>query len=99
MKYKRQLMTGMFALALLASGASAFAADIPVTTGSKMVQQTGQIKMKSGSTDGVIDAKDAKGKDLETKDDTVKKVMKKKHKKTSKIHTQSTTIPTTKPLQ
>jgi hypothetical protein len=102
MKYKRQLMSGMFALALLASGTSVFAADIP-TTGSKTVQHTNQVKMKSSSSDGVIDAKDKNGKDIETKDDTTKKVIKKKHKKTSKVHVQFTAVPTstttTKPLQ
>jgi hypothetical protein len=94
MKYKRQLMTGMFALALLATGSSVFAADIPVT-GLKTMQQTNQVKMKSGSTDGVIDAKNSKGKDLETKDDTVKKIIKKKHKKTSKIHAPTTSTTST----
>jgi hypothetical protein len=99
MKYKRQLMSGMFALALLASGTSVFAADIPVT-GSKMVQQTHQVKMKSGtSNDGIIDAKDANGKDLETKDDTVKKVSTKKAKKV-RTHVKTTKpITTTKSLQ
>lgn len=99
MKYKRQLMGSMFALALLASGTSVFAADIPVT-GSKMFQQTHQVKMKSGaSNDGIIDAKDANGKDLETKDDTVKKVSNKKAKKI-RTHVKATKpITTIKPLQ
>ncbi len=103
MKYKRQLVSGMFALTLLVTGSSAFAADIPVI-GSKMMQQTNQVKMKSGvSKDRIVDAKDANGKDLETKDDTVKKVSTiKKHKKahTMKVKNTSTisTTPATKPL-
>lgn len=98
MKYKRQLMSGMFALALLASGTSVFAADIPVT-GSKMVQQTHQVKMKSDSSDGVVDAKDKNGKDLETKDDMVKKVATVKHKKSVKTHKVKATTTVVKPAQ
>ena len=95
MKYKRQLMSGMFALALLASGTSVFAADIPAT-GSKMFQQVNQVKMKSSSSEGILDAKDKNGKDLETKDDIVKKVVTAKHKKSTKTHKVKPTTPVVK---
>jgi hypothetical protein len=101
MKYKRQLMSGMFALALLASGTSVFASDIPVT-GSKAVQQTSQVKMKAvedGNKDGIVDAKDKNGKDLETKDDVVKKVTPVKHTKGKKSHKVKVTTPVVKPVQ
>jgi hypothetical protein len=101
MKYKRQLMSGMFALALLASGTSVFAADIPIT-GSKAVQQTSQVKMKAvedGNKDGIVDAKDKNGKDLETKDDVVKKVTPVKHTKGKKSHKVKVTTPVVKPVQ
>lgn len=98
MKYKRQLVSGIFALALLASGSVVFAADIPVT-GSKATQHTNQVKMKSDSSDGIVDAKDKNGKDLETKDDVVKKVTTIKHKKSVKTHKVKMTTPIVKPAQ
>jgi hypothetical protein len=97
MKYKRQLMSGMFALALLASGTSVFAADIPVT-GSKAMQQTNKA-VEDGNKDGIVDAKDKNGKDLETKDDVVKKVAPVKHTKGKKSHKVKTTTPVVKPAQ
>ena len=39
-------MSGMFALALLTSGTSAFAADV-TTTNSKVIEQVNQVKMKN----------------------------------------------------
>lgn len=50
MKYKRQLMSGMLTVALLASGASVFAADISATntnTSTKSIRHNNQMKMKS----------------------------------------------------
>ena len=89
MKYKRQLMSGIFALALLAGTQSAFAAGIP-STGSKMVEQTNQAKMKSISSKGAIGG-------------VAKKITTLKHKKVTKTHKVKTTNPTTttsnKPLR
>ena len=45
MKYKRQLISSMFAIALLAGGSNVYAADTTVGN-TKMVQQINQIKMK-----------------------------------------------------
>jgi hypothetical protein len=50
------------------------------------------------SRSGIVDAKDKNGKDLETKDDTVKKVATVKHKKAVKTHKVKTTAPVVKPL-
>lgn len=98
MKYKRQLMSSMFALALLASGISVFAADIP-TTGIKATQQTNQVRMKSNNSDSIIDAKDKNGKDIERKDDVVKKVNSVKHTKNKKTHKVKATATVVKPTQ
>lgn len=94
MKYKRQLVSGMFALALIASGTSAFAADIH-TKGSKATQQTNQIKMKQNSSNGIVDAKDKNGKDLKRKDDVEKKST--TTKKTARTHRVRTNTPIVKP--
>ena len=89
MKYKKQLVTGMFALTLLASGVSAFAADIPTTNQTKTVSNISHY--------AIVDAKDKSGKDLETKDDMVKKVKRVKHAKSMKTHKVKTTATVVKP--
>lgn len=90
-------MSGMFALALLASTASVFASDIPVTR-LKATEHINQVKMKSDSTDSIVDTKDKNGKDVETKDD-IKKTRSIKHKKAVKTHKVKIVAPVTKPVQ
>lgn len=98
MKYKRQLMSGMFTIALIASGTSVFAADIPVT-GIKTVEQTAQVRMKSSSSDITAGVKDTNGKNLKIKNNTVKKSAMVKHKKVVKTHKVKTTVPVTDTTQ
>jgi hypothetical protein len=50
MKYKRQLMTGIFTLALMAGGSSAFAAEDFIPN-SKIMQYQNQLQMKSYAND------------------------------------------------
>lgn len=72
MKYKRQLMTGIFALALMAGSSSVFAAEDFIPN-SKTIQYHNQVQMKSYARN--------------TADD-IQKTASKMHKKSLKIHKQ-----------
>ncbi len=105
MKYKRQIMNSMFAIALLASTTSVFAENMPATS-TKVTQGYEQVKMKSRSPNKVVEAKgkdrevkDKNGKDVEAKDDTNKKVKStKKHEKSHVKKMTRTTASTTNPI-
>ena len=75
----KKIIAGVFALAFMSISASAFAeaTTMPATGAPKMNEKMETSKDKA---DGKVDAKDAKGNDIETKDDVVKpkKVMPKK---------------------
>jgi hypothetical protein len=72
MKYKRQLMTGIFALALMAGGSSVFAAENFIPN-SKLDQYQNQVQMKSYAKN--------------TTDDNQKTAIK-KHKKSQRTYKQ-----------
>lgn len=69
MKYKRQLISGMFAIALLAGGSSVYAADTTVGN-TKTVHQMNQIKMKSPHEESALHLKELSGTKLAPPDGT-----------------------------